>query len=90
MPKSVPLSKEPEAEFLGEQIENHTYSLEYVYRLMESALEQLESGNTEKAQWALEDAMSNTSHCFENIEMLQVRKMRLEGTHKHYPTIKVG
>ena len=85
--KSVPLSKEPETEFLEEQIENHTFSLEEVYLLMEAALEQLEAGNTEKAQWALEDAMSNTSHCFENIEMLQVRWMRLEGTHPCQPSL---
>jgi hypothetical protein len=85
--KSVPLSEEPETEFLNQQIEDHTYSLEYVYRLMESALEQMEAGNTEKAQWALEDAMSNTSHCFENIEMLQVRWMRLEGTHPCQPPL---
>ena len=85
--KSVPLSEEPETEFLNQQIEDHTYSLEYVYRLMESALEQLEAGNTEKAQWALEDAMSNTSHCFENIEMLEVRWMRLEGTHPCQPAL---
>ena len=85
--KSVPLSEEPETEFLASQIEDHTYSLEYVYRLMESALEQMEAGNTEKAQWALEDAMSNTSHCFENIEMLQVRHMRLKGTHPCQPAL---
>ncbi len=85
--KPVPLSKEPETEFLAWQIHNHTSSLEYVYRLMESALEQMEAGNIEKAQWALEDAMSNTSHCFENIEMLEVRKMRLDGTHPCQPAL---
>ena len=83
----VPLSKEPETEFLRDQIRDHYFSLEEVVKTMELALKQLESGDSDLGEMNLESAISQTSHCFENIEMLEVRLMRLEGTHPCQPAL---